>query len=92
MKRNNADIKYWAFRKAFDTVSHNRLLVKMINVDISKKKNSKHYKRSLIDRAMKIQIGNYYSKTQNIPSDIPQGSVLGPLLFMIFLNNFCQLC
>ena len=36
---------------------------------------------------MKIKIGNNYSETQNIPSYVLQGSILGPLLFLIFISN-----
>ena len=36
---------------------------------------------------MKVKIGNDYSETQNIHSSVPQGSVLGPLLLLIFVND-----
>ena len=36
-------------------------------------------------RVMKIKIDNNYSETQNIPSGVPEVSVLGPLLFLIYM-------
>ena len=52
------------------------LLKKIVNI----------VKYFLTDRTMKI-IGNNYSKTQNIFSNVPQGSLLKPLLFLIFIND-----
>ena len=84
---DNADIIYLGFSKAFDMVFHNNLQVKMKNLSISKNKKTVNIVRSfLIDETMKVKIVNNYSETQNILSNVHWRFVLGPLLFLIFIN------
>ena len=78
--RNEVDIIYLDFGKAYDIVPHYCLQMKMKNLSISKRK-SRYCKIFLIDRMMKVKIGNSYSETQNIPSSVPQESVLGLCCF-----------
>ena len=84
MAVGNTYIIYLDCNKAFDMISHYYLLVEMKNLGIFL--NYVYYK-ILIKRTMKVKIGNNYSETQNIPSNVPQGSVLRPLLFLIFIND-----
>ncbi len=41
----------------------------------------------LRDRKQKVRIGSYLSTSRNITSGIPQGSVIGPLMFLAFVND-----
>ena len=70
MKENNTDIIYLDFNKAFDTVSHCHLQLKIENLGISNKIVN-IIQCFLTGRTMKVKIGNNYSKTQNISSSVP---------------------
>ena len=73
--------------KAFDCVPHDLLLAKLsaygsINEALS------YVMTCLTDRKQSTRLNNFYSTSQLILSGIPQGSILGPILFYIFFNDF----
>ena len=73
-------------RKAFDTVNHNILLQKLEHYGI--RDTSLNWFRSyLTERKQYVFFNGYSSALQNITCGVPQGSVFGPLLFLIYIND-----
>jgi ribonuclease P/MRP protein subunit RPP40 len=83
-----ADIIYLDFSKAFDKVPHTRLLAKLEAHSIRGKMLS-WIKNWLQDWRQRVVIGGENSTWQRIKSGVPQGSLLGPVLFKVHLNQCC---
>ena len=80
------DIIYIDLANAFDTVSHQKMLHKLAAYGFGGVVLT-WIKSFLQGRSQRVKIENVYSETQPVLSGIPQGTLIGPLLFIIFIND-----
>ena len=74
------------FRKAFDLVDHEILLRKLKCYKCTDSCLS-WFKSYLCNRTQRVSLNNCLSDASDVIHDVPQGSILGPLLFQIFIND-----
>jgi ribonuclease P/MRP protein subunit RPP40 len=88
---DSVDVIYIDFSKAFDSIVYSKLLFKLSSLGITGKLLA-WLAAFLHNRNQCVAIENTFSSVSSVISGVPQGSVLGPVLFLVFINDIDVIC
>ena len=85
----NLSVLYLDFKKAFDCVPHQKLVDKLFAMGIGGKA-LRLIQNYLFQRKQQVRIDDFSLQPITVTSGVPQGSILGRLLFILYVNNICD--
>ena len=88
-KKKKIDIVYLDFKKAFDSLVHSKIITKLSAYGIEHELLS-WIQAFLTGRSQRVIVENALSKPIDVGSGVVQGSVLGPLIFILFINDIVK--
>ena len=89
-KQKEIGAVFFDFRKAFDTVPHQPLLDKLHRIGLDPHITTWIH-NYLAERYQKVVLNGECSQVSHVLSGVPQGSILGPLLFLIYIDNITDI-